>query len=95
MQFSIKKFSDHNVEFIFQSTGSLILEVINLSTNKFIEDSNEIQFFGNIDDQHFAFQTINYQEDDLAHMVDAIRFYACRMGYPFMEITTQKTMEVA
>ncbi|MEO8795325.1 MAG: hypothetical protein ABI390_07635 [Daejeonella sp.] len=95
MQFSIKTFSDHNIEFIFQSSEGLLLEVINLNTNKFIEDSNEIQFFGDIDDQHFAFQTINYQEDNLAHMIDAIRFYACRQGYPFMEITTQRSMNVA
>ena len=95
MDFEINKGFDNNTELIFQTCGSLCIEVVYLNKKEFAEDKNEIQFYGNIDGQQIAFQTISYIEEDLGYMIDAIRFYASRLGFPFMEIVSQRQKSLA
>jgi hypothetical protein len=95
MDFEISKGFKDSIELIFQTSGSLCIEVTDLNKIEFVEDANEIQFYGNIDGRQIAFQTINYLEEDLCYMIDAIRFYASRLGFPFMEIVSQRQKHLA
>lgn len=63
------------------------IRVVRLTRNMFSPLPNEVQFYGDDHGVPLAFETIDYDNEDEALILDAIRWYADFLNYPQMKIT--------
>jgi hypothetical protein len=76
-------------DLIFHRDGTLRVKVVCLGKRKLKLNPEEIQFFAVNNGVELMFETVDYNEEDPALVIDAIRWYANYLGNPEMEIEAE------
>jgi len=76
-------------DLIFQRDGNLRIKVICLDDQSFQPDPEELQLYANNNGEKLVFETVGYQPDDPALVIEAIQWYAKYIGNPEMEIEAE------
>lgn len=71
---------------IFHRGGSLRIRVYCLEDEAFIPNPDELQFYADNKGETLAFETHNFDIDDPALVIEAIRWYAKYIKNPSLEI---------
>jgi len=76
-------------DLIFQRDGDLRIKVVCLDERNFEPNPNELQLYANNNGERLLFETVDYQPDDPALVIEAIQWYAKYIGNPKMEIEAE------
>jgi hypothetical protein len=76
-------------EVIFHRDGSLRMGVYCLDAENFEPKDSELEFYGKINGELLAFETIGYDMEEPGLIIQAIRWYAKYMEDPDMEILAE------
>ena len=71
----------------------LKVRVFCLDKETFHRDANEIQLYGQVDGELYAFETVGIASEDAMDIVDAIQWYADYIECPYMEILPEDPRE--
>ena len=74
---------------IFHRDGDLRIRVICVDDANYEPKPDELQLFANNKGERLLFETIDYQDDDPALVIEAIQWYAKYIGNPEMEIEAE------
>ncbi len=76
-------------DLIFHRDGNLRIRVICIDKEDYKINPDELQFFAMNDGKELMFETINYDFEDPAMIIDAIHWYANYIGNPDLEIEAE------
>ncbi|NEU07837.1 hypothetical protein GZH53_05890 [Flavihumibacter sp. R14] len=76
-------------DLIFHRDGTLRIKVICIDNGEYQPDPGELQLYANNQGEKLLFETIDYQPDDPALVIEAIQWYARYIGNPEMEIEAE------
>ncbi|HEY1024060.1 MAG TPA: hypothetical protein VGE26_02760 [Sphingobacteriaceae bacterium] len=76
-------------DIIYHRDGTLRINVVCLTDEEFHADPDEIQFYGEDRGEALAFETVEYNGEEPALIIEAIRWYANYIRNPEMEILAE------
>ena len=76
-------------DLIFHRDGTLKIKVICIDNGDYQPDPGELQLYGNNHGEKLLFETIDYEPDDPALVIEAIQWYGRYIGNPEMEIEAE------
>ncbi|KAA8484111.1 hypothetical protein BDE36_3644 [Arcticibacter tournemirensis] len=82
----LKNAGEERCEIIFNRISGIQVRVIPLKTMEPNFSDTEVHFFGDYRGTPLAFETVDYNEQGIDMVRDAIRWYAEYREYPEMEI---------
>ena len=82
----LKNPDDPREEFIFNRISGIKVKVIKLSEEEPQFSDTEVHFFGDNRGVPLAFETVEYNDQGIDLVKDAVRWYAEYCNYPEMEI---------
>ena len=79
---------------IHSRDSGLKVKVTCITSDKFKADFNEIQLFGYAGNYLYAFETIDITAEQALGVLDAVKWYACYIEHPDMEILPEDPRSV-
>jgi len=79
--------NDSSRDVIYARVSGLRLRVFCIDTDPFHPDESEIQLYGKVGGEMYAFESIDISSDGTGQVVEAIQWYSHYIGRPEMSIS--------